>query len=195
MSSEGSITRCIALLKAGDRAAAQRIWEAYSGRLVALARKRLRSMTRRVADEEDAVLSAFDSFFRRAGQGQFPRLTDRGDLWQLLVVITVRKAANLARYEGRPSRGAGRVRTIDDLAGEDVAISDPEPSPQVAAVLAEECQRRLDALEDATLRRVAIWRLEGYTNAEIAARLGCVEQTVDRKLRAIRRLWSGEPPP
>jgi DNA-directed RNA polymerase specialized sigma24 family protein len=35
-------------------------------------------------------------------------------------------------------------------------------------------------------------RMEGRTNREIAERLGCVEHTVERKLRSIRRLWSEE---
>jgi hypothetical protein len=34
--------------------------------------------------------------------------------------------------------------------------------------------------------------MEGWTNREVAARLGCVEPTVERKLRSIRRLWSEE---
>ena len=52
--------------------------------------------------------------------------------------------------------------------------------------------RVLEALGDESLRAVARWRMEGWTNREIAARLGCVEQTVERKLRSIRRLWTGE---
>ncbi len=62
---------------------------------MALARTGLRGAARRVADEEDAALSAFDSFCRRAAQGQFPDLKDRDGLWALLVVITARKAAEL----------------------------------------------------------------------------------------------------
>jgi hypothetical protein len=53
-----------------------------------------------VADEEDAALSAFDSFCRRAEQGQFPDLKDRDGLWALLVVLTAHKAADLLR-DGR----------------------------------------------------------------------------------------------
>jgi hypothetical protein len=34
--------------------------------------------------------------------------------------------------------------------------------------------------------------MEGFTNAEIVHRLGCVEQTVKRKLQVIRRLWAEE---
>jgi DNA-binding NarL/FixJ family response regulator len=41
---------------------------------------------------------------------------------------------------------------------------------------------------------VAVWKMEGQTNREIAEKLGCVEQTVERKLRSIRRLWLAEGP-
>ena len=34
--------------------------------------------------------------------------------------------------------------------------------------------------------------MEGQTNAAIAARLGCVETTVERKLRRIRDIWTRE---
>ena len=184
MSSDGSVTRLIGMLKEGDRAASQQLWEAYFGRLVGLARARLRGISGRMADEEDVALSAFESFYRRAEQGQFPQLEDRDDLWQLLFVLTVRKAVNLVNYQGRKSRGGGRVQSLADL---DVvgaeAILGAEPSPELAAQMTEECQRLLARLPDESLRTVALWKMEGYTNAEIAARLGCVPQTVERKLR------------
>jgi DNA-directed RNA polymerase specialized sigma24 family protein len=196
MSSDGSVTHLIGMLKGGDRAAAQHLWEAYFGRLVGLARSRLRSVSRRVADEEDVALSAFESFYRRAEHGQFPQLQDRDDLWQLLFVLTVRKAINLVHYQGRKSRGGGRVQSLADLEGlGDEDLLGAEPSPELAAQMTEECQRLLDRLGDETLRSVALWKMEGYTNAEIAGRLGCVEQTVERKLRAIRTVWSDETSP
>jgi len=101
MASDGSITRLIVLLKDGDRDAAQPLWDAYFRRLVGLARARLRGTPRGMADEEDVALSAFDSFCRRAERGDFPQLADRDDLWQLLFVLTVRKAIGLARHQGR----------------------------------------------------------------------------------------------
>jgi DNA-directed RNA polymerase specialized sigma24 family protein len=188
---EGSITVFLGLLKAGDRAAAQPLWDAYFRRLVALARSRLRGTPRGMADEEDVALSAFDSFCRRAERGDFPRLDDRDDLWQLLFVLTVCKAIGLARYQGRARRGGGHVASLEDLAAWDLdAVLGPEPTPELAAQMAEECRRLLDRLSDESLRSVARWKMEGWTNREIAARLGCIEKTVERKLRAIRRLWS-----
>ena len=195
MPSDGSVTRLIVMLKAGNRAASQQLWEAYFARLVALARSRLRGTPGLIADEEDVALSAFESFYRRAERGQFPQLEDRDDLWQLLFVLTVRKAINLVNFQGRKSRGGGRVQSLTDLdlAGTE-AIFGAEPSPELAAQMTEECQRLLARLPDESLRTVALWKMEGYTNAEIAARLGCVPQTVERKLRTIRKVWSDEAP-
>jgi DNA-directed RNA polymerase specialized sigma24 family protein len=193
MESGGSVTGWIGALKKGDRDAAQRIWNAYFQRLVGLAWARLRNAPRGAADEEDVTLSAFDSFFRGVERGRFPKLDDRDDLWQLLVVITVRKAANLARHERRQSRGAGQVRSLSDLAewgaGDPAAL---EPTPELAAQVADECRRLLGLLHDETLREVALLKMEGYTHEEIGAKLGFVRQTVDRKLRAIRQIWVGK---
>src|SRR3954467_2642091 len=95
MDPEASVTRWISRLKAGDRDAARALWEAYFQRLVALARDRLRGTPRRAADEADVAPAASARFYRRAERGQFPRLEDRGDLWQLLFVLTARKAIDL----------------------------------------------------------------------------------------------------
>lgn len=193
MASDGSITRCIELLKAGERVAAQQLWERYFKRLVRLARDRLQASSRRAADEEDVALSAFDSFYRRAERGLFPRLNDRVDLWQLLVVITLRKAYDLVQHERRPSRGSARVLVLSELAElNSGGILAQEPTPELAAQIAEECRRLYSRLGDDTLRAVAQWKMEGHTNDEIAAKLGCVPQTVERKLRAIRQLWANE---
>jgi DNA-directed RNA polymerase specialized sigma24 family protein len=193
MSAEGTVTQILGRIKEGDPAAAQQLWESYFEKVVTLARARLRANLRRASDEEDVALSVFESFCRRAGEGQYPKLQDRDDLWQLLFVMTVRKAINLARREGRKSRGGGRVLTFSDLDGLELdLIRDTEPTPELAAQIVDQCQRLLQRLEDETLRSVALWKMEGCTIAEIAARLGCVEQTVKRKLRVIRQRWSAE---
>ena len=195
MSSDGSITHCIQLLKAGEGGAAQELWERYFQRLVGLARARLPGSARRAADEEDVALSAFESFHRQAVRGRFPQLNDRDDVWQLLVVITLRKAIDLVKHEHRPTRGGGRVLVLSDLAElSPEGIIGAEPTPEFAAQLVEECARLFSRLGNDSLRAVARWKLEGYTNREIAAKLGCVTQTAERKLRAIRQLWCKEMP-
>jgi DNA-directed RNA polymerase specialized sigma24 family protein len=195
MSAEGSVSHWIGRLKVGDRAATQQLWERYFQRLVSLARAKLQGTPRRVADEEDVALSAFDSFCRAAEQGRFPHLLDRDSLWRLLVVLTARKASHLVRDERRQKR---RPPANDPASpdGPDLeSILGSELTPDFAAELAEECQRLLDSLGSAELAQVALWKMEGYANEEIAAKLGCVPRTVERKLRLIRGLWTGEVAP
>jgi hypothetical protein len=106
-----SVTCWLGNLREGDLAAAQPLWERYFSRLVVVARGKLKRVRRSTAgeDEEDAALSAFNSFCGGAARGRFPQLADRGDLWRLLVVITARKAMAQAHREGRKKRGGGRV--------------------------------------------------------------------------------------
>ncbi len=198
---DGSVTRWIDDLKAGDVAAAQPLWERYFTRLVQLARAKLRA-TRKgspVEDEEDAALSAFNSFCEGAARGRFPLLTDRDDLWRLLVVITARKACAQVQRRTRQKRGGGHVLGEADLAGEGDALPvgldhviGEAPTPEFAAMVAEEYERLLQALDDDGLRQVALDRMEGYTNDEIAARLGCARRTVARRLELIRTIWAAE---
>jgi DNA-directed RNA polymerase specialized sigma24 family protein len=197
MSEPGSVTVWLAPLRAGDAAAAERLWEGYYRRLVALARQKLRGQPRAAADEEDVALSAFDSFFQGIQQGRFPRLEDRGDLWQVLVMLTARKAWRQTRYEQRDRRDWRRAQHASALEEEEGAVEviGGEPTPEFAALLAEECRRLLEALGDEQLRAVALGKMEGYTNEELAARLDCAPRTIDRRLGRIRSLWSQEGTP
>jgi DNA-directed RNA polymerase specialized sigma24 family protein len=200
MSSAGSVSHWLAQLKAGDRAAAQYLWEAYYQKLLHRARQKLYATPRRAANEEDVVLSAFDSFCRAAVQERFPQLDDRHDLWQVLVLLTDRKACRLAKHERRQRRGGGKVLDEAALTTQDFSqvrsplteLASAEPSPDFAAQVAEECQRLLDSLNDAGLRHIALRKLEGYTTEEIAAELAVVPRTVQRRLQLIRRLWEQE---
>src|SRR3954451_18244548 len=158
MASEISITRCIEALKGGDHDAAQRIWEVYFHRLVGLARARLHDAPRRAADEEDVALSAFDSFCRGVDAGRFPRLDDRHDLWQVLVLITVRKAIDLRQHEGRPMRGSGKVKSLSDLAEHGFEPTrDDEPGPEMAAQVADQYRCLMERLSDPILRSIVNW--------------------------------------
>jgi DNA-directed RNA polymerase specialized sigma24 family protein len=190
----GSVSYWIGRLKAGDPDAAQQLWEGYFQRLVGLARARLVAAPRRAADEEDVALSAFDSFCRGAKEGRFPRLGDRDDLWQLLVLLTARKASNLARDERRQRRGGGRVRNASAL-GDEPGLDElygREPDPGFAAQVAEECRNLIGRLEDPTLQAIALWKMEGYSNEEVAGKLNRSVGTIERKLQLIRRIWRGE---
>ena len=191
MADGDSVTIWIRQLKIGDAEAAQQLWNRYFERLVRLAQRRLTGAPRQMADEEDVALSAFNSVCVRAAEGKFPKLDDRQDLWRLLVTITVRKALAQRKYANRQKRrptDGSPVRNDDDDALQQVMGS--EPSPELAAQMAEDCRLLMEQLDDPQLRKIAQWKLEGYTNDEIAGHLGTVARTVERKLQRIRLLWS-----
>jgi DNA-directed RNA polymerase specialized sigma24 family protein len=182
MTPDGSVSDWLERLKAGDHDAARRLWDRYFARLEDLARQRLKGMARGEADEEDLALSAFASFCRAAAGGRFPELADGNHLWALLVGITRRKACD---YWRRVARGASPSQELGDVLAR-------EPTPELAATMADECQRLLRSLGEASLRRVALLKLEGYTDQEIAEQLDCGLRTVERKLQRIRRIWEKE---
>jgi DNA-directed RNA polymerase specialized sigma24 family protein len=193
MATPGSITQYLADLQAGDPVAAQRLWEAYFQRLVELARRRLRAVPRTAADEEDVALSAFDSFLRSAGQARFPKLNDRDDLWQVLLLITQRKASDLIEHESRGKRDWRRLQPGENVQPTPLAdLAGSEPDPAFAAEVADQCRRLLNSLADDTLRTIAIRKMEGYASTEIAAELHCSLATVERRLRLIRKEWEAE---
>ncbi len=184
MDASDSVSGWVRGLKAGDHAAAQELWNRYFGRLVGLARKLLQATPKAVSDEEDVALSAFKSLCLGAERGHFDQLADRTNFWQLLAVITARKAYK--RKAARP----GRPQAVEEVAFEDLVSN--EPTPADAALLAEEYQHLLDVLGDDQLRSVAVWRMEGYSNAEIAGRLQLTVRSVERKLEMIRNLLEEE---
>jgi RNA polymerase sigma factor (sigma-70 family) len=188
----GSITEQVINLKAGNQEAVRRLWERYFLLMVQVARKMLCSVPRLLADEEDVVQEAFLSFCAGAERGHFPELQRRHDLWRLLMTLTQRRAMTLLRREHREKRGAGRVTecsTVATLMLEQT--TDPAPPPEQAAQFTEELARLFRALPE-DLQAVAKLKMEGYTNQEIAQRLGCSERTVERRIRMIRAHWRKE---
>ena len=180
-----SVTTWIGELRQGNTAAAQQLWERYYARLLDFARGKLRATPRRAADEEDVALSAFHSFCQTAAR--FPRLNNRDDLWQILIMLTARKAAHERRRQQAQKRGGdknspGGEQELDGIIG-------TEPTPEFAAMIAEEFEVLLNRLPDEGLRQLARLRLEDYSNAEIAAQLQCSERTVERRLAVIRAVW------
>jgi RNA polymerase sigma factor (sigma-70 family) len=184
-----SVTRWIERLKSNDPRAASALWERFVERMLAVARQRLGSAVRRVADEEDVVLVAFERFHHGLRQGRFPRLNDRDDLWAILFTLTSRHAARQVRDQQRDKRGAGNVRGDSALDTEAGQLIDDAPTPAEAMLLQESMAVLLDALGDESLRRIALARMEGHSNSEIAGQLRCSEITIERRLRLIRTIW------
>jgi DNA-directed RNA polymerase specialized sigma24 family protein len=192
-----TITGFLNDFRGGDSQAFGELWNHYFARLVEEARGRLRNGPRlKGSDEEDVVLSALNSFHRRARRGDFPRLEDRDDLWVQLVTLTNQKIVDHRRRERAQKRGGDRTVTEAELATrpEDegrglAAIVGREPDPAFIALVTEQCRRLLDLLGDATLREVALLKMGMFTHQEIADKYGRSLSWVNRKLDLIRTLW------
>ncbi|HEY7327682.1 MAG TPA: ECF-type sigma factor [Gemmataceae bacterium] len=193
LTGSGSVTHFFSQLQSGDPGAAEALWERFFPRLVALARKTLAGRPQRIADADDAVQSAFASFCLRVRAGEFT-VSDRNDLWNLLGSITVNKARIQVRREAAQKRGGGRVVGEGELARPD---GSPLPLEEAAVLPPADfdfhCEELLNHLEP-QLREIAVLRMLGYRNREIAQMLDCTERKIERKLNLIRLRWETEWP-
>ena len=200
MNSPGSVTRMIQDLRSEDPTlcanAAEQIWRRYFRGLLALARNNLNRRIRRREDEEDVLQSMYKSFCRLQQRSEL-ELSSRDDLWRLLVGITLYKVRNAAAHHRRSKRDVMREQervwadrdTPDSPQWVLEQMDSSEPSPTEAAALNDALESRLELLSDPELRRIALLKLEGYSNSEIADLKGCTERTVERKLERIRTKW------
>ena len=180
----GSVTRLIQAVQDDKTSAVGPLLAVYFDRLVQLARSRLQQLPGMASYDEDLALRSFYSVYRRVRDPERPlQLAGRDDLWRLLATRTISRAIDLIRRH-RP----GEVPGDQDVA----QLLTRGPTPEEAAEVADECRRLLDALAEPGLRQIALWKVEGFTNEEIAAKLDCVPRTIERKVSRIRLLWKHE---
>ncbi len=189
MSSCGSITNLLHEVRAGDQAAIRALYKLYYPKVVELAGKRLRGKPPSLADEEDIAQEALVSFFRGAAAGKFARLNSRSDLWQLLGVLTTRKAVNLIRHEACQIRDREKTVSTTEFLDQ---LESREPPADIDVPFNEYFQHLLDLLPKDDMREVVLLKLSGYPNAEIAGELQIALRSVERKLHLIRSIWSRE---
>ena len=193
MSSDGSITVLLQVLKNGlEEEAAQDLFQRYFQKLEQLARPRVANLQLHDRDEQDVAQVVMTQFFLGVREGRFPKLNDRDDLWQVLMLILERRVIDLCKRAREPVCNEFQILATDSdgspCAGIDTVAS-TDPSPETIVELKEELHRRLEQLP-AVLRQVAVWRLEGRSNAEIAGLLDRSVSRVEHKLRLIRQIWT-----
>jgi hypothetical protein len=190
MSSRGSVSRLIDALP--DEVAECKLNDLYFNRLVGLARKKLGAASKRVADEYDVANEVLDCLFRGARQGNFPFLRHRDDLWRLMVKLTGYKSANQIKYLSTQMRvPANGLRGDSGFEGDGGinGVVGKNPDPPTVVTLKEGFHKLLEVLDDKLLQQIAILKMDGYTNVEIAEQLGWSRATIDLKLKLIRTKW------
>lgn len=185
-----AVTECYEKFYGGDREAAEGLMRFFYPRMLAVARRLLSSRPLAVLDGADVAQSAFATFCKRVEGGEFRRGLKREELWGLLEKITIRRAGRRIRRELADKRG--RPYLLDEA-----MLSLRFDDATLAEVARQKgfddldlfCQELLDRLGDDELRQIALWRLMGYSNREIADMKGCSERTIERKLELIRAIW------
>jgi RNA polymerase sigma-70 factor (ECF subfamily) len=170
-------------LEAGDPQAAEEVFARYAERLVHLAQRHLGGKVATREDGEDIVQSVFRTFFRRSEGGEF-RIDTSGELWRLLVTITVRKVHARIRHHTRPKRSVGA-----EVAGEDAALADArarEPGPEELLMLVEQIEALVRGFPELHGKALAL-RLQGYSVPEIAGALKVSRRTIERALGLLRQ--------
>src|SRR5712691_10804088 len=132
----------------GDQRAAADLFERYAERLIALASSRLSARLARHVDPEDVVQSAYRSFFVGARDGRYV-LGRSGDLWRLLVAITLHKLQHKVERHTAGKRAVTREHSFADnsRSGLQTPALDREPTPADAAALADTLEHLLRGLE------------------------------------------------
>lgn len=190
-----SVSIFISQLKERDPSATQAIWNRFFQRLLPLARSRLRGVSDRALSEEDILVSVFDRFFSAAAEGRFAKLQDRDDLWQILLMLMNHRIVEHYRHAKALKRGGDLTDRFDDLAVKQSVpheLADLEPGPEVIAAFNDSLSVAISSLADEKTREVALFKLEGYENTEIAAKMDISLSSVERKLRVIRESWKSE---
>jgi DNA-directed RNA polymerase specialized sigma24 family protein len=191
-----SPTYWLPALQQGNERAAERLWQTYFLKTVRLAKRHMTGLRLRAADEEDVALSAMNSFCRMAQDREDP-IADSTELWKLLATIVRRKANKERqrqfadkRQEHRLAGESGFSPKRDDHETDESAglaqVAGREPSPELALDLAETWERIL-SLPDA--EEIVILKRDGYSNSEIAAKMGCSTRTVQRGIEKIKKEW------
>src|SRR5580704_2251065 len=166
----------------GDQQAAELLVRRYMVRLTAMARSRLSRKLARRLDAEDAVLSAWRSFFVAAGDGRVA-VPEDDNLWPLLVTLTIRKLGRQAARHTAQRRSVDEEQNFDREQSWQTVLS-REPSPDEAALVADELESLMAAL-DRTDRELLSRRLQGQSVAAIAVAMSASERTLRRNLQRI----------
>jgi RNA polymerase sigma-70 factor (ECF subfamily) len=185
---ESDTINLVARWREGDQKAAAELFQRYANQLVSLAQHRLSAKLASRVDPEDVIQSVYCSFFVGARANRFV-LEHSGDLWRLLVAITLHKVHHQVSRHTAGKRSVARERNganPDDDFDFPVEMLAQDPSPAEAVILAdtlEEVLRELDPVK----RRMVEMRLQGYSTAEIVAATQRSRATVDRVLDRVKQ--------
>jgi len=196
MEMNSTVTDWIHQLRNGHSSACDKLWPFYLRRLTSLICQKLESSRTEISDEEDVLIDTCEVCFRKIREGNYPNIASRHDLWRLLTKIATRKSIDQIR---RSRKGVDRLRQDSTQAfqiGDSTyeynhlnSVPGAEPTPEFAAMVADESRYRLSQLPSKMVEVVKL-RLQGFTLKEITEKTDVSFPTVQRYLSYVREVWS-----
>jgi DNA-directed RNA polymerase specialized sigma24 family protein len=203
---DGSTTIIVNKIAAGDRIALEEFVHRYNRKMVRMADRYMRRLRTHLVtcDAEGAVNGTLAKLYRRAIDGELPCVESSIEFWKMFFSMLkdeIRGALDRDAATKRGGPGARRSRDQSRLGGNARAWRewsglDYLPVDEVYTLLAPsrdlalirlEIEEFLQHLDDPLTRRIAVLKLQSYTNGQIAELLELNERTIERKLVAIRR--------
>jgi RNA polymerase sigma factor (sigma-70 family) len=182
MNEQASARELLERWQAGDESAAAELYDRFARQLLLFAGAHMGEKLRRRMAPDDIVQSAFRTFFRRIDQWHLQ--ADRpAAIWHLLVRITLNKIRSKGEFHAAQQRSVDVEVPIsnDDF---DLRLVAREPTPDEAAIFAEELDRTFAGLDESQAQTLKL-AIQGFTPSEIASRVGCSRWTVRRTLDRI----------
>jgi RNA polymerase sigma factor (sigma-70 family) len=193
-------------IASGDRIALDELVHRYNWKMVRMADRYMRRLRTHLVtcDAEDAVNDTLVKLYRRAIDGELPCVESSIEFWKMffsMLMDEIRGALDRDAATKRGGPGARRSRdqsrlggnsrpwregfSLDDLSADQ--IYELLPRSQDLALIRLETEEFLQHLDDPLTGKIAVLRLQSYTNEQIAELLELNERTIERKLVAIRR--------
>lgn len=192
-STPGSITRALAALRLQNEQSAELLWKRFFERLCGYAESRLYRRHRKLVDPDQIASDAFMALLDGVKNHRFEQVRNRDELWQMLTLIASRKTIASQRQLDRQKRGGGKVRGLSSCGGRNANVLEEfisgDLTPDAIVELEDLSRCLLAALPNDVIRKVAVLRMAGHANAEIAEKLSLTERTIERKLKLIREIW------
>ena len=195
-SQPGSVTRALNELNSPSQGeqAVLFLWERYFNRLCGFIEGQLYARHKRITSADEVASDAFLALLDGVKHNRFHSVRNRDELWQMLTLIGARRSTNVRVKHSRQKNGGGKLQGesvfgsggMENLA--DFIQRDLSPTDYVE--LKEMIEDLLRQLPNQQVRQIALMRMSGYSNAEIAEKIGRVERTVELKLKLIRSIWS-----
>jgi RNA polymerase sigma-70 factor, ECF subfamily len=174
----------LARFRDGDEEAATQLYHKYAQRLRAFVKARTSVALAARIDAEDILQSVFRSFFRAATTAVYT-VPDGGDLWKLLLTITLNKVRAQGVFHHAAKRDVDATRSLNVEGSSLMIEAKEELGDAILQMALDDALRKLPDHQ----REIVELRLQGHEVQAIAQSVGRSKRTVERNLQqALARL-------